>query len=219
MENRRVFQRTDCRVAVVVHHSGKFLYGELVDLSLGGARLALKKPLEALQVELSPHKGLPDGVAVIPLPYDVCWQEELSKVLAGLQFAGGTDAFFRGWLSAHLEPLMGSLLDHRKLVRIPCQLQATAVDEDGEFECSVLDLSLGGVSLITQKEMLPGMSLTLHFQEGLEASVELILLRVQPLTGHYLCGGKFLEPEEGLTSKLQSLLQDLASSHRETALE
>lgn len=217
-----MFQRTECKISVVVHMAGTFFYGEVVDLSLGGAKLILRKPLEAPKVELAPNRSLTDGFTVIPLPYDVCWQDVSAKTLAGLQFTGGTNDFFRGWLASHLKPLMGdftSLLDHRKQVRLPCQLVGRAVDDEGEFACSILDISLGGVSFITQREMLPGMSLTLEIADALSPPVEIILLRVQPLTEHYLCGGKFLEPDQRAQSQLDKLVADLVSAHRTATIE
>ena len=79
------------------------MYGTIVDLSLGGVRMCLKGDLDAKRVELSPKKALPSGMAVIPLPYDVRWQDGEEAILAGLQFAGGTDAFFRGcWVESAL---------------------------------------------------------------------------------------------------------------------
>ena len=222
MKNRRVFQRADCEIPVVIHLSGRFMYGTIVDLSLGGVRMSLKGDLDAKRVELSPKKGLPAGMAVIPLPYDVRWQDGEEAILAGLQFAGGTDAFFRGWLSEQLTPLLGgvgSLLDHRKLVRMPCQLEGRLTTDDGEGDCAVLDVSLGGLSFVAEGELLPGMSVHIEVaeQESL-GTLELILLRVQSLSGHSLCGGKFLGLSEAQNQRLQQLLSELADNAKSAIL-
>lgn len=220
MKNRRVFQRNDCSISVVVHKGGRFLYGEIVDLSLGGVRLALKGPLQTEKVELSPHKAPHSDLAIIPLPYDVRWKQESS---AGLQFAGGTDAFFRGWLSDHLkhDPAdFTALLDNRQLVRIPCQLSGKAESDEGRFDCSVLDVSLGGLSFISAQELWPGMTLQVTVEEHPELGrLELILLRVQSLTDHYLCGGQFLEPDDKQVEALGRVVEQLATRHREATLD
>jgi hypothetical protein len=198
------------------------MYGTIVDLSLGGVRMCLKGDLDAKRVELSPKKALPSGMAVIPLPYDVRWQDGEEAILAGLQFAGGTDAFFRGWLSDQLTPLLGgvgSLLDHRKLVRLPCQLEGRLTTDEGKGDCAVLDVSLGGLSFVAEGELLPGMSvqIVLHEQEGL-GTLELILLRVQSLSGHSLCGGKFLGLSDTQNDSLQRLLAELAENAKSSIL-
>ena len=223
MRNRRVFQRNDCNIQVVVHKGGRFLYGEIVDLSLGGVKLELKGSLDAKRVELSPKKNLPGGMAIIPLPYDKRWQEGAEDPSVGLQFAGGTDAFFRGWLSEHLNPDnsdFSTLLDHRQLVRIPCQLGGDVASDDGSFPCSVLDISLGGLSFVTAEEMIPGMTVKVSIDEHPELGLaEIILLRVQSLTGHYLCGGKLLEPDNHQAEVLEHLVNELATRPKNVTLE
>ena len=221
MKNRRVFQRADCEIPVVIHLSGRFLYGTIVDLSLGGVRMSLKGELDAKRVELSPKKGLPAGMAVIPLPYDVRWQDGEEAILAGLQFAGGTDAFFRGWLSEQLTPLLGgpgALIDHRKLVRMPCQLEGGLRSDEGQAGCAVLDVSMGGLSFVAEGELLPGMTVQIDIldHENL-GTLELILLRVQSLSGHSLCGGKFLGLSDDQSLTLQGLLTELAETAKSTS--
>ena len=100
-------------------------------------------------------EAIPEGVIVIPLPYDRAWQKSGEKPEVGLQFAGGTDAFFRGWLADHLGSLFttpDALLDHRRLVRVPCQMDGTARVDEQDFPCAFIDLSLGGVSFIVPRE-------------------------------------------------------------------
>lgn len=223
MQNRRVFQRADCRIPVVIHLVGRFLYGDIVDLSLGGVRLCLQGEIEADKVQLSPKKPLPNGMVVIPLPYEVRWQDGSDAVLAGLQFAGGTDSFFRGWLSDHLNPLLsgfGSLLDQRKLVRMPCQLEGLMTLEGASSACAVLDLSLGGASFVVEGELLPGrtVNLCLNNEPSLE-SLEIILLRVQSLSGHSLCGGRFLDPTEEQERRLAEVIDRLAEEARKATLD
>ena len=207
---------------MVVHISGRFLYGTIVDLSLGGVRMSMKGELDARRVELSPQKVLPSEFVVIPLPYDVRWQDGEEAILSGLQFAGGTDAFFRGWLSDHLNPVLGgsvALLDHRKVVRMPCQMMGLVEGDDGEAECAVLDVSVGGYSFVAEGELLPGMSVIVKVPERPElGTLELILLRVQSLAGHSLCGGKFLSPTAQQTEALERLLAELATSAKNTSL-
>ncbi len=222
VRNRRVFQRADCSIQVVVHVGGRFLYGEVLDLSLGGVKLALQGHLDASRVELTPQKPLPGEMAVIPLAYDVCWQEKGKKTVVGLQFAGGTDAFFRGWMVDHLNPLLtsGSLLEKRKLVRVPCQLEGQMRHDEGDCPCAVMDLSLGGMSLVTPVELYPGETISVTLDESPRlGEVELILLRVQPLTNHYLCGGKFLEPTSDQKDVLSEMVDGLTNSARAATLE
>lgn len=223
MKNRRVFKRADCSIPVVVHERGKFLYGEVVDLSLGGVRLSLKKRVKAEQVELTPDGKLPEGLVVIPLPYSLAWQDGAEKPEAGLQFAGGTNAFFRGWLAEHLGPLLQSpdaLLDHRRVVRVPCQLEAEARVDEEEFACAVLDLSVGGASFIVPREAFPGETLEVTFLEAPElGTVEAILLRVQSLQGHSLCGGKFLEPSPEQEKILEQLVLEMSRTDRLVSLD
>lgn len=213
MENRRVFQRTDCNIPVVVHSGGRFLYGEIIDLSLGGVRLRVKGKLNSKKIELTPKKTLPTGMAVIPLPYEVRWEENGDHTFVGLQFSGGTDAFFRGWLSEHLNPAADfmSLLDHRKLVRMPCQLTASMTWDGGECVCAVLDVSRGGLSFVTDQEVFAGLTITVTLPDyETMGALELILLRVQELTGHFLCGGRFLEPTDEQTELLNEVVLSLA---------
>lgn len=223
MRNRRVFQRNECNIQVVVHKGGRFLYGEIVDLSLGGVKLELKGSLDAERVELSPKKVLPDDLAIIPLPYDKRWEEGSLDPSVGLQFAGGTDAFFRGWLSKHLNTSnsdFSSLLDHRKLVRIPCQLSGAVSSDEGTSPCSVLDISLGGLSFVSKDELLPGMTVKVSVDEHPELGLaEIILLRVQPLTGHYLCGGKLLDPDSHQAEVMEHLVNELATRPKSATLE
>ncbi len=224
MKNRRVFQRADCSIPAVVHARSRFLYGEVVDLSLGGVRLALRDELGAESVELSPNKAIPEGVIVIPLPYERAWQKSGEKPEVGLQFSGGTDAFFRGWLADHLGSLFSTpdaLLDHRKLVRVPCQMDGTARVDEKDFPCAFIDLSLGGISFIIPREAFPGETLQIWLDNdefGL-GTLEVILLRVQTLRGHSLCGGRFLEPEESQVSILEKLVQRLSQEHEAPSLE
>ena len=224
MKNRRVFQRADCSIPAVVHARSRFLYGEVVDLSLGGVRLALREELEPESVELSPNKAIPEGVIVIPLPYDRAWQKSGEKPEVGLQFAGGTDAFFRGWLADHLGSLFttpDALLDHRRLVRVPCQMDGTARVDEQDFPCAFIDLSLGGVSFIVPREAFPGETLQVWLDNdefGL-GILEVILLRVQTLRGHSLCGGRFLEPDESQVSILEKLVQGLSQEHEAPSVE
>lgn len=216
MRNRRVFQRTSCAIPVVVHAAGRFLYGELVDLSLGGSRMVGKMDLPSDQVELTPHRTHLDRASIIPLPYKICWQEEDEEGrAAGLQFAGGIDAFFRGWLADHLHSALPSqelLLDARQVVRIPCQMDGILQRETGEtISCAVLDLSLGGASVATTEELLMGESFRLSLPAHPElGSPEVIMLRTQPFTGHFLCGSKFLELSEAQERCLETLVPALA---------
>jgi hypothetical protein len=217
MRNRRVFQRTSCTIPVVVHAAGRFFYGELVDLSLGGSRMVGKTALPADRLELTPHRTHLDRASIIPLPYKVSWQEqeEDGRSSAGLMFAGGIDAFFRGWLADHLQEALPSqelLLDARQVVRIPCQLEGQLRRESGEtLDCSILDLSVGGVSLATTAELLPGESFTLSLPDHPQlGSPEVIVLRTQPFTGHFLCGTKFLELNSSQVECLETLVPSLA---------
>lgn len=223
MENQRVFQRTNCSIPVVVHSGGRFLYGEIIDLSLGGVRLKVKGKLSSKNIELTPNKTLPPGMAVIPLPYEVRWEETGEHTYVGLKFSSGTDAFFRGWLSEHLNPAADflSLLDHRKLVRMPCQLTASITWEEGKSICAVLDVSRGGLSFVTKREVFEGLTLSVELTDHQElGNLELILLRVQELTGHYLCGGRFLEPTDEQVNILNDVVLSLAKvSKTETAEE
>lgn len=217
MRNRRVFQRTSCAIPVVVHAAGKFLYGELVDMSLGGSRLIGKDELPTDRLELTPHRTHLDRASIIPLPYKVCWQEgdEEGGAAAGLQFAGGIDAFFRGWLADHLQQALPSqemLLDARQVVRIPCQLDGILLRENGEMMvCAVLDLSAGGVSVATTDELFPGESFRLSLPGHPElGQPEVIVLRTQPFTGHHLCGARFLELVDEQVACLERLVPTLA---------
>lgn len=223
MKNRRVFQRAACSIPVVVHVGGRFVYGEVLDLSLGGVRLALQGKIGKNKVELTPNNAVPDGKAVIPLPYSVCWQDEGEQTTVGLQFTGGTHAFFRGWLADHLNPLLAShesLLDHRKLVRVPCQLDGTFHSENGDEQCAVMDLSLGGVSFVSSSELYPGETVVLSLASVPElGKLEAILLRVQPLTSHFLCGGKFLEVSAAQEKELRQLVAMLAKSAKSSVVE
>lgn len=219
MRNRRVFQRTSCAIPVVVHAAGRFLYGELVDLSLGGTRIVGKAALPADRLELTPHRTHLDRASIIPLPYKVSWQDEAAEGTssAGLAFSGGIDAFFRGWLADHLQEALPSqelLLDARQVVRIPCQLEGELRRETGEvLPCAVLDLSVGGVSVGTTEELLTGESFVLSLPEHPELGrPEVIVLRTQPFTGHYLCGTKFLELTAEQTECLENLVPRLAKS-------
>lgn len=218
MRNRRVFQRTSCTIPVVVHAAGRFLYGELVDLSLGGSRMVGKGQLPADRLELTPHRTHLDRASIIPLPYKVGWQEEgEEQSSAGLVFAGGIDAFFRGWLADHLHDALPSqelLLDARQVVRIPCQMDGLLQRESGEtIACAILDLSVGGVSVATTEELLTGESFVLAVPNHPELGhPEVIVLRTQPFTGHYLCGTKFLELSPEQVQCLEQLVPDLARS-------
>lgn len=224
MRNRRAFQRANCSIPVVVHVGGRFLYGEVLDLSLGGVKLGLQGHLDTSRVELTPKKPLPGEMAVIPLGYDVCWQEEVGKnTVVGLQFAGGTDTFFRGWMADFLGPLLaggGSLLEKRKLVRVPCQLEGQMRHDNGDCPCAVMDLSLGGLSLVSPVELFPGETVAVTLDNSPQlGEIEVIMLRVQSLTSHYLCGGKFLEPTADQKNVLREMLDGLASSARAATLE
>lgn len=216
MRNRRVFQRTSCAIPVVVHAAGRFFYGELVDLSLGGSRLTGKSALPSEQLELTPHRTHLDRASIIPLPYKVSWQEEgPDGCSAGLMFSGGIDAFFRGWLADHLQeslPTQEQLLDARQVVRIPCQLDGVLKRDSGEsLPCAVLDLSVGGVSLATTEELLTGESFFLSIPDYPEfGSPEVIVLRTQPFTGHYLSGTKFLDLSTFQKDYLAHLVPGLA---------
>lgn len=216
MRNRRVFQRTSCAIPVVIHAAGKFLYGELVDMSLGGSRMVGKEKLTTDRLELTPHRTHLDRASIIPLPYKVSWQEEgLEGAAAGLQFAGGIDAFFRGWLADHLQQALPSqemLLDARQVVRIPCQLDGILLRDNGEMMvCAVLDLSAGGVSVATTDELFPGESFRLSLPDHPElGQPEVIVLRTQPFTGHHLCGARFLELSDQQIDCLERLVPTLA---------
>lgn len=216
MRNRRVFQRTACAIPVVVHAAGRFFYGELVDISVGGSRMVGKETVTPGRLELSPHHTHLDRASIIPLPYQVCWHDEQAEERsAGLMFAGGIDAFFRGWLADHLQsslPTQEMLLDARQVVRIPCQLDGILQRESGEaMVCAVLDLSVGGVSLGTSDELLPGESFKLSLPDHPDlGQPEVIVLRTQPFTGHYLCGTKFLELSSEQEAHLESLVPTLA---------
>lgn len=222
MRNRRVFQRTDCAIPVVVQAAGRFLYGELVDLSLGGSRLVGKSELPSKRIELTPEKTDLDRASIIPLPYEVCWQEGEGTSQAGLRFAGGIDAFFRGWLADHLQaqlPWQELLLDHRQVVRIPCQLEGILTRDDNgeELTCSVLDLSVGGVSFATTVELFPGESFSVRIPDHPElGEPEVIILRSQPLGGHHLGGSKFLELTQEQVECLEVLVPKLADTSFET---
>ena len=215
MRNRRVFQRTTCAIPVVVHAAGRFLYGELVDLSLGGSRMASKGEVSGNRLELTPHRTHLDRASIIPLPYEVKWQEGEDPCQSGLQFAGGIDAFFRGWLADHLQdalPAQELLLDQRQVVRIPCQLDGLLVSESGqEIPCAVLDLSVGGASVAAAVEFLPGESFYLKLPSHPDAGIlDLIVLRSQPFAGHVLAGTKFLEPSVFQMRYLEVLVPTLA---------
>ncbi len=220
MRNRRVFQRTSCTIPVVVHAAGRFLYGELVDLSLGGSRMVSKDAVSGDRLELTPHLTHLDRASIIPLPYEVKWQEGEDPSQSGLQFVGGIDAFFRGWLADHLQSFLPGqelMLDQRQVVRIPCQLDGILVSDSGlEVSCAVLDLSVGGASLASAVELLPGESFFLKVPSHPElGTLDVILLRTQPFTGHILAGAKFLEPSEAQVAYLEDLVPRLAR----TALE
>jgi hypothetical protein len=166
-------------------------------------------------VELTPHRTHLDRASIIPLPYKVCWQEGEEGKTAGLQFAGGIDAFFRGWLADHLHSALPSqelLLDARQVVRIPCQLEGILQPDDGEaVPCAVLDLSLGGASVATTEELLPGESFRLRLPSHPElGEPEVIMLRNQPFSGHFLCGSKFLELSPEQVTCLETLVPLLA---------
>ena len=215
MRNRRVFQRTSCAIPVVVHAAGRFLYGELVDISLGGSRMAGKTPLQADRVELTPHRTHLDRASIIPLPYNVAWSQEGAPSEAGLRFSGGIDAFFRGWLADHLHEALPSqelLLDHRQVVRIPCQMDGLLLRDTGEsLPCSVLDLSLGGASVTITEELFPGESFILTLPDHPElGSPEVIVLRTQPFDGQFLGGVKFLELTPEQEKCLEHLVPELA---------
>lgn len=215
MRNRRVFQRTNCAIPVVVHAAGRFLYGELVDLSLGGSRMASRGSVAGDRLELTPHRTHLDRASIIPLPYEVRWQEEGEPAFCGLQFSGGIDAFFRGWLADHLQsalPSQEQLLDQRQVVRIPCQMDGVLVCEDGtEQSCAILDLSVGGASLASTAELLPGESFLLSVPSRPDlGALDVIVLRTQPFVGHMLAGVKFLEPSSAQTEYLENLVPCLA---------
>lgn len=214
MRNRRIFQRTPCSIPVVIHAAGKFLYGELVDISLGGTRLKSKQILSSGHLELTPLRSKLDKATIIPLPYDIAWHEhDQNGHSVGLKFSGGIDTFFRGWLADHLQeslPEQEQLLDYRQMVRVPCQLDGQIRREDGlELPCAILDLSSGGASIATTDELLPGESLSLslakhpNFQQA-----EAILLRSQAFSNYYLSGIKFL----GLAPTQKIYLEKLTSS-------
>lgn len=194
------------------------MYGEVLELSLGGVKLRLAGKLNTGKVELAPHKSLSGGVPVIPLAYHVRWQSEGDKPTVGLQFANGTDAFFRGWLAEHLKPLMvgDSLLDQRELVRVPCELEGRLRRDDGKCPCAVIDMSVMGMSLVAPLELYPGETVAVMVEKlpGLNG-VELILLRVQPLRGHYLCAGRFLDPSLDQKKVLAEVVDGLVRALRE----
>ena len=224
MQNRRVFQRTACRVQVVVQAGGRFLYGELCELSLSGAKVVLKKELDADRVELAPNKTLPAGMAVIPLPYDVRWKEKRGNgMIVGLQFSGGTDAFFRGWLAEHLPGAateFSTLLDHRKSVRLASELVAEVTWDQQTDHCAILGVSVGGVSLILEREVFPGLTVEVKFRDVLSlGTFELILLHVRPLSGHFIAGGKFLEVGEAQMLKLSALVDELSKAPSDKTLD
>lgn len=218
MRNRRVFQRTECAIPVVVQAAGRFFYGELVDLSLGGSRFVGTQELSSDRLELTPDRTQLDRASIIPLPYEVRWREgEPGEASAGLKFSGGIDAFFRGWLADDLQqalPAQELLLDARQVVRIPCQLDGILQRESGEaMVCAVLDLSVGGVSLGTTDELLPGEVFRLSLPEHPElGQPEVIVLRSQPFTGHHLCGTRFLELSSEQVESLEALVPTLAQS-------
>ena len=90
---------------------------------------------------------------------------------------------------------------------------------NNQRDCAVLDVSLGGLSFVAEGELLPGMSVQIdvHEQESL-GTLELILLRVQSLSGHSLCGGKFLGLSDTQNESLQRLLEELAKNAKSSIL-
>jgi hypothetical protein len=174
-----------------------------------------KSELPGDRLELTPHRTHLDRASIIPLPYTVSWQEEAEESSAGLMFAGGIDAFFRGWLADHLQEALPSqelLLDARQVVRIPCQMDGMLRRDSGEIlTCAVLDLSVGGVSVATTEELLTGESFVLSVPSHPElGEPEVIVLRTQPFSGHFLCGTKFLELTPEQVKCLENLVPDLA---------
>lgn len=185
-----------------------------------------KSTVPSDRLELTPHRTHLDRASIIPLPYEISWQEqeEGGPASAGLKFAGGIDAFFRGWLADHLQQALPSqelLLDARQVVRIPCQMAGVLTRESGEvLTCSILDLSVGGVSVATTVELLTGESFVLTLPDHPElGSAEVIVLRTQPFTGHFLCGTKFLELTPAQVDCLERLVPTLARASLEAGDE
>lgn len=91
--------------------------------------------------------------------------------------------------------------------------------DEGQGGCAVLDVSLGGLSFVAEGELLPGMSVQIEVNDREDfGTLELILLRVQSLSGHSLCGGKFLGLSETQDEKLRKLLSELADNAKSASI-
>lgn len=204
-----------CSIPVVIHSLGQFSYGELVDLSLGGSRLAAKSKLNATQFELTPHRTHLDRASIIPLPYKIAWQSVREDgVFAGLQFTGGIDAFFRGWIADYLHEALPShelLLAQETATRVSCQLDSVLRRECGAWlPSAVLGLSIVGVTIATARELFPGESFSLNIPDHPELeALEIIVLSVRTFDNFYLCETEFLELSRQQHAGLESALVKL----------
>ncbi len=211
MLNRRIFFRASCTIPVVIQATGKFLYGELTELSLGGCRIRLKEAIPGTRVELTPHRTNLDRASIIPLPYEVCWSIQGDGYLAGLQFSGGVDAFFRGWLADRLQtalPGQELMLEQRQAVRFGCQLAGVLRSEEGaEIACTVLELSVAGARVTCSEEVVPGESFYLRVAAHPRLdSLDVIVLRAQDGADPGSFGVRFLAPTEDQADALRELV-------------
>lgn len=215
MLNRRIFFRAHCEIPVVIQAAGKFLYGEMIELSLGGCRIKAKELTPGMRLELTPHRTHLDRASIIPLAYEVRWTVEGEDCLVGLQFSAGVDAFFRGWLADRLQsalPGQELMLEQRHMVRFRCALEGVIRTESQgrPRNCTILELSVAGVRVSSEGELVPGESFFLQLVGYPELEpLDVIVLRSEGDSGAIASGLKFLEPTEEQLKTLTGIVSSL----------
>lgn len=150
MKELRETVRFTCAQAVVCQVGRRKIQAEILDVSRGGARLALSAPLRVGQtVILKPEKR---GRA--PVEAVVRWQIEGERIEAGLEFQESPGKLARNWVRK-LFPEQGKAWTEgkqkRSEVRTECRLPVVSLD--GVWEGQTLDLSSSGACFVKQGKL------------------------------------------------------------------
>ncbi len=165
MRNQRVYRRLDCRFPIeVVLESGQTVPATLIDVSLGGACLVCRH-----------HPGTHPKLTRSgeqPLPFRLCWAD---GERFGVAFDGPAGQLWSSWMAELYQTLdyrFSNLGDRRELVRIRPKLSAQVTVNGTCTPVEVVDVSGGGVCLLTNDKLPEGKKfpVVLDFPEPLQVA-------------------------------------------------
>ncbi|MBI3928242.1 MAG: PilZ domain-containing protein [Armatimonadetes bacterium] len=169
MKERRITNRFDCSHLVQYSHRNDHSIGMVTDVSLDGARMSCQSPLEvgsSIRLLSLDSNGAARSVDCVVRWYRPVGPEGHQE--AGLRFQEPVGEVLQSWVGTMLtrvESRPSHLVQRRREVRVPVDLEVLVGIEVPSVRAELLDLSESGALLRTQRMWPTGTELKLAISE------------------------------------------------------